>query len=619
MVVDNADDDSVLFDALRETSSADRLIDWLPHSRKGSIVFTTRTREAAIKLAASNVVPLGELTETEAEEVMKSRLLQEHQHQLHDSRIINEFLDMLAFLALAIVQAVAYINAKGVTIAKYISLFKNSEKDATELLSKEFEDYGRYPKSKNPVGTTWYISFEQVRRHGELAARYLSFMACMASSDIPASLLPPASSDLAQTEAIGTLKAYAFIIERQAQKMGGGVNQMQTLLLEAFDVHPLVHRATRGWLKAQNQWHVWANMALTRLVQVVPYGDHDRKEVWTAYLPHAMHVADLPELYEAEARMSLLDRTGRCEQTLGRFRGAELVHRKLLEQRTDLFGKGHSSTQMSMNEVAVALSDQGKYAEAEQMHRETLVLREDALGKEHTDTLMSMSDLALALSRQGKYAEAEKMHQETLALREKVLGKEHPYTLISMNDLALALSGQGKYAEAEQMHREELALREEVSGKEHPHTLMSISNLALALSGQGKYAEAEQMHRETLALREEILGKEHLDTILNVYRLAYLLQCQHQYCVALPLYKQAYTGYQATLGPDHTTTRECLEHYTSVQLLVDKQTSGNKRSDLAEAISNPAFLDHQSPNIAELTLRPKDRLRRKLKKWKLGK
>lgn len=72
-------------------------------------------------------------------------------------------------------------------------------------------------------------------------------------------------------------------------------------------------------------------MALTWLVQVVPYGDHDSREVWTAYLPHAVYVADLPELYEAEARMLLLVRTGRCEQTLGQFRGAELDHRRRLE------------------------------------------------------------------------------------------------------------------------------------------------------------------------------------------------------------------------------------------------------------------------------------------------
>jgi hypothetical protein len=122
---------------------------------------------------------------------------------------------MLAFLALAIVQAVAYMNAKDVTVARDISLFKNSEQNAIELLSIEFEDHGRYRDSKNPVAKTWYISFEQFRRHNELAARLLYFIACIASSSIPASLLSPASSDLAQIEAIGTLKAYVFVTERR--------------------------------------------------------------------------------------------------------------------------------------------------------------------------------------------------------------------------------------------------------------------------------------------------------------------------------------------------------------------------------------------------------------------
>lgn len=63
MVVDNADDVSLLFDPLYGKNDAERLIDCLPHSRKGSIVFTTRTRKAAIKLAATKVVELGELNE----------------------------------------------------------------------------------------------------------------------------------------------------------------------------------------------------------------------------------------------------------------------------------------------------------------------------------------------------------------------------------------------------------------------------------------------------------------------------------------------------------------------------------------------------------------------------
>jgi hypothetical protein len=43
MIVDNADDVSILFDSLEEESGRNRLTNYLPHSRKGSIVFTTWT------------------------------------------------------------------------------------------------------------------------------------------------------------------------------------------------------------------------------------------------------------------------------------------------------------------------------------------------------------------------------------------------------------------------------------------------------------------------------------------------------------------------------------------------------------------------------------------------
>jgi hypothetical protein len=132
--------------------------------------------------------------------------------------MVDELLSMLSFLALAIVQAAAFINANDVTLLDYISHYRNSERDAMYLLNKEFEDEGRYLETKNPVATTWYISFEQVRRRNALAASYLSFMASTASIDIPASMLPPSNPKIKQLEALGTLKAYAFIAERQPQR-----------------------------------------------------------------------------------------------------------------------------------------------------------------------------------------------------------------------------------------------------------------------------------------------------------------------------------------------------------------------------------------------------------------
>ncbi|KAF2647204.1 TPR-like protein [Lophiostoma macrostomum CBS 122681] len=551
MVVDNADDVGVLFGQLDEESGGNRLIDNLPYSRKGSIVFTTRTRVAAVKLAESKVIALGELDKVEATELLKTRLFQEHQRQLRDEETVDEFLDILAFLALAIVQAVAFVNTNDITLSDYISCYKASEQEATKLLSKEFEDQGRYREMKNPMATTWYVSFEQIRKHNELAAGHLSFMACTANNDIPASMLPANGSQVQQTEAIGTLKAYAFIAERQPRT---DAQQEQTQrLARAFDVHPLVHLAMRGWLKAHNQWNLWAEKTLTRLVEIVPFGDHDTREAWTTYLPHAMHVVDVPEVYDTEGRMSLLDRIGRCEQTLGRYRDAELAHQRLLEQREEVLGKEHPDTLRSMNNVAGALQNQGKYTEAEKMHQGTLVMRGMVLGTEHPHTLASMSNLAGALSSQGKYAEAEKMHRKTLVMREKVLGKEHPHTLASMSNLAWALRRQGKYAEVEKMDRKILALKEKVSGKEHLHTLMSM-NVARVLSNQGKYVEAEKMHRKTLAMREEMLGKEHPDTLASMNEVALALSDQEKYTEAEKLHRETLAMRKEVLGKEHPHT-----------------------------------------------------------------
>ncbi|KAK3216150.1 hypothetical protein GRF29_8g2378422 [Pseudopithomyces chartarum] len=124
-----------------------------------------------------------------------------------DERTVAEFLDMLAFLALAIVQAVAFITTNDVAFSDYISDYRSSEEEAMTLLGEEFEDQGRYRDAKNPVATTWYISFRQIQKENKLAADYLSFMACIANTDIPASLLLPSGSRVAQTKAIGTLKA----------------------------------------------------------------------------------------------------------------------------------------------------------------------------------------------------------------------------------------------------------------------------------------------------------------------------------------------------------------------------------------------------------------------------
>jgi tetratricopeptide (TPR) repeat protein len=599
VIVDNADDDNILFGPLQEGGGTDRLVDYLPHSRKGSMVFTTRTRKVAVRLAGKNHIRLNELDEAEARKMLEQHV--PNKSLLEDDEAVHEFLELLTYLPLAIIQAVAFVVGNNTRLSEYMAIYKESDRDATDLLSRDFEDQGRYWQIQNPVAMTWYISFSKIQEQDTLAAEYLSLMACTTGKAVPASLLWPGSTKLATIEALGTLSAYAFIAEREQRPSSlGALRQERT-----FDMHRLVRLVTRNWLKMNGRWQEWASKALTRLVEIVPFGDYETRETWTAYLPHAMHVVDVPEVSETEGSISLLERVGRCEQTLGRYRAAEQANGQVLERREQVLGKEHPHTLASMNDVAYALSGQGKYAEAELMYRETLSLKEKVLGKEHPDTLTSINNLAMALSHQGKYAEAEAMHRETLLLEEKVLGKEHPDMLTSINNLAMALSRQGKYAEAEAMHRETLLLEEKVLGKEHPDTLTSINNLAIALSDQGKYAEAEAMHRETLSLKEKVLGKEHPDMLTSINNLALALSRQGKYAEAEAMHRETLLLREKVLGKEHPDSLTSMNNlavalsrqgkYAEAEAMhreesaVREKVSGKEHADTLKSINSLAM------------------------------
>ncbi|KAJ4403177.1 hypothetical protein N0V91_006754 [Didymella pomorum] len=544
MIVDNADDHEVLLSKTNSGSEPTRLSDYLPRSDRGAILFTTRSRKVADALTQSSVLELTDLGISEAKHLLARRITK--QALLDDKTAVDELLEALTCLPLAIVQAAAFMSTNDVSVSDYLALFRDSDAQ-TELFNEGFADPSRYEELDNTIAKTWHISFDQIRKQDSLAAEYLSFMACIDRVNIPQSLLPPVTSMVQQTKALGTLTGYAFITERLRTVQEPDKNRL-------FDMHRLVHMASACWLDAHGQRAARVDEAVGRLEELTPYGGHKNKEVWTVYLPHAIYVAGLHGIADEVASAGLLDRVGRCQASLGQYSAAETTHRQALLVGGRVLGPEHPDTLTSMNEVAHALSNQGKYLEAEDMHRETLELRKEVLGEKHPDTLMSMNDLAQALSGQGEYVEAEEMHRETLELREEVLGEKHPDTLISMNNLAYALSGQGDYVEAEKMHREILELNKEVLGEEHPNTLTSMNGVAGALSGQGRYPEAEEMHGETLNLRTEVLGKKHPHTLSSINNLALALSDQGNSVGAEKAHREMLELNKEVLGEEHPNT-----------------------------------------------------------------
>jgi hypothetical protein len=420
LVFDNADDIDMWISKTRSEAGSSRLIGYLPRSEQGCIVFTSRDRKTAVKLAHHSVVEVPEMNEDTAIQLLQKCLI--NPDLANNGPDTKALLEELTYLPLAIVQAVAYINENGIAFAEYQSLLAEQEEDVINLLSEEFEDDGRYHNIKNPVATTWLISFEQIRHRDPLAADYLSFMACIDPKDIPQSLLPADTSRKKEIEAIGTLEAYSFIIKRPADL--------------ALDLHRLVHLATRNWLQNKELIARWSERAVTRLEEVFPTDDHRNRSVWRTYLPHARYalISDVIDKDGAN-RIELAWRFGMCLYSDGRYNEAEAQFVKVFETRKRVLGQEHPSTLTSIANLASTFWNQGRWKEAEDLDVQVMETRKRVLGQEHPSTLTSMNNLAFTWKSQGKAKEALSLMEECFRCRTSCVGIDHPDTQSSLKAL----------------------------------------------------------------------------------------------------------------------------------------------------------------------------------------
>jgi tetratricopeptide (TPR) repeat protein len=552
LIVDNADDLEMLYKRVNESdvsSGSLALADYLPFSRKGSILFTTRNYEAAVNQAGINVVTVEEMTESDSQRLLETCLIRKG--LLAEIDAARKLLDLLTYLPLAIKQATAFINQKQMSILDYLGIYESDDQELVELLSADFEDQGRYRNIKNPIASTWLISFRQIQQYDLLAAEYFYIMSCVAQRNIPDSLLPSASN-LREAQAIGTLKAYTFITVRKGGK--------------SYDIHRLVQIAVRNWLKTTGELTRWGCETMKQVARIFPFFEHKNRYECAMYLPHVQCILkfqDFPEDFQEPLR-KLLFNIGEYFQKTGKYIKAEKMCRQTLELKKEALGDDHPSTLDSMNKLAIVLRLRGNYVEAEMLQQQTLGLKKELLGEDHPSTLDSTSDVAIMLRVRGKYIEAEALQRQTFQLRKEVLGDAHPDTLFSMNSLAQVFRYQGKHAEAKTLQQQTLELRKEVLGNDHPDTLVSMNNLAALLLQQGKHAEAETLQRQTMGIKKEVLGDEHPSTLKSMCNLAEVFRCQGKHAEAKALQQQTLELRKEVLGNDHPDTLDSMNNLAEV-------------------------------------------------------
>ncbi|RMZ45428.1 hypothetical protein AFCA_012081 [Aspergillus flavus] len=586
LVFDNADDMEMWS---KDNTNSPVLTDFLPQCEQGHILFTTRSRKVAVKLASPYVITISEPDTEIAVKILQNSLVEKT--LLSDRGTATTLLEQLAFLPLAITQAAAYINENSIGLSDYLMLLKDQEPGVIELLSENFGDEGRYKETQNPVALTWFISFQQIQRSNELAADYLSFMACISPRGIPQSLLPQSISTKKRIDAIGLLKAFSFISEDD-----GGL---------FLNIHRLVYLATRNWMRKSQQFSRHILKAADRLSEAFPNNDHTNRKLWREYLPHTFSLlAEADFQKEQERYIYLIMNIGNCLYSDGRWKEAEQLEVQAMELCKQMLGAEHPDTLTSMANLALTYWKQGRWKEAEELEIQVIEIRRQVLGPEHPDTLTSMANLASTYWKQGRWKEAEELEILVLEIRKQVLGPEHPDTLTSMANLASTYRDQGRWKEAEELEILVLELYKQVLGPEHPDTLTSMANLASTYRNQGRWKEAEELEILVLELRKQVLGPEHPETLTSMANLASTYWKQGRWKEAEELEILVLELRKQVLGLEHPDTLISIANLASTyrnqgrwkkaeelgmqEMELSKQVLGLKHPDTLTSMNNMA-------------------------------
>lgn len=139
-----------------------------------------------------------------------------------------------------------------------------------------------------------------------------------------------------------------------------------------------------------------------------------------------------------------------------------------------------------------ALLHTGHPADAEVAYREALALDEQLYGVGNLATDISMNNVSVALLRQGKYSPAAELGERVLAMRQAHLAPDSAAVARSLTVLGKTYGGAGNLDKSISLMRQGIAIFDRRHEDDRASAIVARLNLARALETNGQYGEALQ-------------------------------------------------------------------------------------------------------------------------------
>lgn len=345
---------------------------------------------------------------------------------------------------------------------------------------------------------------------------------------------------IATTRTGGPTKSLALAeqahTEAEALGYDAVVAQSALALGQALEVvgefEPSRQRLREAFFAAQ-RWddHETAAQAAERLVYLVGtrLEEHDKGLLWVEHARVALAKTGGSTAVLASNEGSILERLGRYDEALARYREAIDAHGP-----DNVYGLG--VTHLRMGD---ALRGAGHAEEALTHYDQAVARWAEALGPEHPRMAIPQQSRATALSRLGRRDEAIAAFELAIAGLSRMFGPDHINVGVGYVNLGITLKNAERYDEAETAMREALRITVAAYGEDHikvAHRRDALGRL-LTRIGQGTQAVAE--HERAQAIYAVGLPEDHEDRTTVLMNLGEAHQAAGDHDKALELFEAA--------------------------------------------------------------------------------
>jgi hypothetical protein len=574
----------LVLDDVRLPRDADRW--WPPVHRSGTMILTTRRRDAAL-MHLGDIVPVGPFDAGQSVAYLREWL--GGQPAMLDGA--EDLVDDLGHLPLALAQAAAYMTDRHLTCRQYQDRFRDQRRRLDQIVP---ESDSLPDGHQVTVATTWSLSIDaadQLPPVG-LASRSLHIAAVLDPSGIPLPAFtaspalrylgeggPPLAATPTSAEAADALanlhrlnladlsddrlRVHALVQRAVVDRLSpaglaAAVRAAADALREAWpaierdQTHTDILRRNAAALTARFPDLLWADGAHPVIFAGVDSYGHvglfqSAAEAYARIVPEAQRRLGLdhPDTLIARSRLA------RWRGEAGDPSGAAAALAVLFADCVRLFGLDHPETLAAWHSNAYWRGRAGDTKGAAVAFEALLAHRLRGRPSDRLEILETRSSLARWRGTSGDPLGAVEAYTSLLADRLEVLGPDHLETLNTRHGLAYWRGEAGDPAGAAAAFRDLLADRERLLGTDNRDALHTRSNLARWQGDAGDAAAAVAGFESLLADSIRLLGPEHPDTLNARHSLAYWRGAAGDPSAAAAEFEALLADYQRLFGADH--------------------------------------------------------------------